>query len=92
MIYGQTKIATANTAVAVLAANGPYVAKLVLKALATNTTPLVVATSAVTSAADGTGNGFILLPGDIHTLDNPGTSGIFVNGATAGDILTFTGA
>jgi hypothetical protein len=87
---GQAKIATTGTAVYLTGSSTPIVNQVTVKSLAYNTSDVMVGLTGVTNTEDGTGNGFILSPGDSVDIPISNISYIFVNGA-AGSIVSYLG-
>ncbi len=89
LVTGQVKIATTGTAVQLPAAalqNG-----LVVKSLNNNSPAMqTIGAAGLSNAIDGTGNGYILLPGEAASFAVPNANLVYVNG-TAGDIFAFEG-
>ena len=88
MIQGQVAI-TAGTPVQ-LSTTG-NITGIAVKALSTNTSGVTLGNSQVSGNIDGTGNGYVLLPGDQIILTQRDVSRVWVNGRTSGDVLTFIG-
>lgn len=88
-VTGQVKIASTGTAVRI-----PYnnlLNGVIVKALATNNVACgTVGYSGVTNTVDGTGNGYIICPGEASSFAVPNSNSLYVNGTT-GDIFTFEG-
>lgn len=86
---GQTKIVMDGVAVrlpSVTLANG-----LIIKSKSTNSSSgQTVGGSTVTSATDGTGNGYVLDPGEAASFGVTNANAIYVNGS-AGDVFSFQG-
>ena len=89
IVTGQIKIAVTGTAVQLpsnVLTNG-----VVVKSKGTNaTTYQTVGSSNVTTTVDGTGNGYILAPGEAASFGVTNTNAVWCNG-TVGDIFTFEG-
>lgn len=86
---GQARIATASTAVCLPSAalqNG-----IVVKALATNTGSLTLGPSGVTTATDGTGNGYVLAPGEAMSFAVSNSGLVCFNGTGVGDSVSYAG-
>lgn len=88
-VFGQVKISSTGTAVQLTA--GGLSNGIILQAKSTNSANLLLGTSGVTRTEDGTGNGFILEPGNSITFAADNASDIYVNGVT-GDILSYAGS
>ncbi|WP_420104162.1 hypothetical protein [Bosea sp. (in: a-proteobacteria)] len=89
VIAGQGRIATASTAVCLPSAalqNG-----IVVKALAGNVGSLTVGPSGVTTATDGTGNGYVLAPGEAMSFAVSNASLVCFNGTGVGDGVSYAG-
>lgn len=90
IITGQVKIAVTGTAVQ-LASNSLSVG-LIVKSKSTNNAALqTTGASTVTFTIDGTGNGYILEPGEAASFAVNNSNVIWVNG-TAGDIFSYEGS
>lgn len=85
---GQKKIATTGTAVAL--GSGVLFNGIIVTAKTTNTAPVFVGASGVTTTDDGTGNGYRLEPGQSISFSVADISALFING-TAGDSVYFAG-
>ena len=91
---GQVKIAVTGTAVRVTASATPLVNGVIFSALTTNTAlaggicGTAGTASNLTNVADGTGNGYILLPGGGGSLGVSDLSALYFNGV-AGDIFSY---
>lgn len=86
---GQGRIATASTAVCLPSAalqNG-----IVVKALGSNGGSLTLGGAGVTPATDGTGNGYVLAPGEAMSLAVANANLVCFNGSTAGDGVSYAG-
>ena len=86
---GQGRIATASTAVCLPSAalqNG-----IVVKALAGNSGSLTVGGATVTAASDGTGNGYVLAPGEAMSFAVSNASLVCFNGTGVGDGVSYAG-
>lgn len=84
---GQSKIAVTGTAIQLPAVNAEQF--VVLKALSTNVSNITVGVSGLTNTVNGTGNGFILEPGDMLPIVVDNLSKIYING-TANDIVSYS--
>lgn len=85
---GQKKIAVTNTAIVL--GSGALVNGVVVKAKSTNTGPVFVGPTGVTTLDDGTGNGYALAPGEAISFACADLSEIFING-TAPNAVYFAG-
>lgn len=85
---GQAKVAVTNTAVQL--ATNTLTRGVAIKANPTNTAAITIGASSVTATADGTGNGFILKPGDAATFTVSNSNVLWING-TANDYISFEG-
>ncbi len=86
---GQVKIVT--TGVAVQLPDHVLTNGIVIKSLATNSASMqTIGPSGVTNAVDGTGNGYIMAPGEASSFAVPNANLLYVNG-TAGDVFTYEG-
>lgn len=90
VVAGQAIVATAGTAVALPANAG--LKGVTIKALSTNTGKITVGPSGVTNAINGTGNGFILNPGDSISLAIDNSNKIFINSDVSGSGVSFGGS
>lgn len=88
-IFGQVKIVSSGTAIQLGA--GGLSNGIILQAKSTNTANLLLGGSSVTRGEDGSGNGFILEPGNSITFAAENANDIYVNGAS-GDILSYAGS
>lgn len=82
VVTGQKKVAVTGTAVQLSA--GALVNGVVIKALSTNAAAIVVGGLGVTNVTDGTGVGYVLLPGEAVSFAVSDVSVLYING-TAGD-------
>ena len=89
IVTGQAKIASTGVAVQ-LPSNVLFNGVTVKSKLGNNAAGVLIGSAGVTNAADGTGAGFILAPGDSVLLNIPNSNLVSVNG-TAGDIVSFAG-
>lgn len=89
LVVGQTKIVVTGTAVR-LPSNALINGLIVKSKITNNVARQTVGTSAVTNIVDGTGNGYILEPGEAASFAVTNSNAIWVNG-TAGDIFSFEG-
>lgn len=86
---GQVKIAITGTAVNL--PNADLLNGIIVKAKSANNAACgLIGPASVTNAVDGTGNGYIICPGEASSFAVPNTKFLWVNG-TAGDIFTFEG-
>jgi len=89
VIVGQVKIATTGTRVQLPSnalANG-----LIVKSLSANAAAgATIGGASVSNAVDGTGNGYVLAPGEASSFAVSNSNLLYVNG-TAGDIFTYEG-
>lgn len=85
---GQARIAV--TATAVCLASAALVNGIVVKALAANAGAITIGGSGVNATADGTGNGYVLAPGEAMSFAIPNANLACINGA-AGDGVSFAG-
>ena len=88
-VFGQAKVATTGTAVQLGSAallNG-----VIICALSTNAAPIEIGTSSVNSTHDGTGNGYVLVPGAACSFAVTNTNVLYING-TGGDGVSFGGS
>ncbi len=88
LFVGQIKIAT--TGVAVPLPNQRLTNGVVIKAKSTNVGSGFVGGAGVTTADDGTGAGYRLMPGEAWSIAVQVASSLWING-TAGDVYYFTG-
>lgn len=89
VITGQTKVASTGTAVQL--PGNDLLNGVIVKALSSNNaTCATVGPSTVTNTVDGTGNGYVLCPGEAASFAVPNTNRLWVNGTTA-DKFTFEG-
>jgi hypothetical protein len=88
VVCGQVKITTTGTAVQ-LPAN-PLVNGVVVKLDPSASGACTIGTAGVTATMDGTGNGYILAPGEAASFAVSDTSAVWVNGS-AGSIFSFEG-
>ncbi len=86
---GQAKIAV--TGVAVQLPNKEFVNGVLISALSTNTANIIIGEDGVTTTEDGTGNGYILEPGNTASFAVMNLKRLFING-TANDIISFVGS
>lgn len=86
-IYSDQQVVTAS---AVALTTQALLNGCAIKAKSTNTGPVFVGASGVTTTNDGTGNGFALNPGEAVSFSVSTTAGIFITG-TANDIVYVTG-
>lgn len=87
-VTGQAVIAVTGTAVQLgtnTLQNG-----IIIKALSSNTASILVGGSGVNNSSNGSGNGYILKPGEASAFSSSNSNQFWVNG-TAGDIVTFEG-
>ena len=89
LVSGQVVIAVTGTAVQ-LPANAVTNGIVVRSKSTNNTTQGTIGASGVTNVVNGTGNGFIMAPGDAISLAVTNSNLVYVNG-TAGDIFSFIG-
>lgn len=90
VVTGQALIAVTGTAVRLTPSN-ILVNGLIVRSLVTNnSTGQTVGGSGVTNVVNGTGNGYILQPGEAAAFGVTNVATLFVNG-TAGDIFTWEG-
>jgi hypothetical protein len=90
---GQQKVATASTAVQLTSTSTPLAQGVVVQALKANTDQVYVGLAGVTTTHDGTGNGWELQPGQCSPViqaDNANL--VYINSATAGSAVCWTGA
>ncbi len=89
VVAGQVVIATTGMPVQLPSAalqNG-----IVVKSLTTNSTASqTIGGAGLTNAVDGTGNGYVMLPGEAAAFAVANANLIYVNG-TAGDVFTYQG-
>jgi hypothetical protein len=88
-VTGQVVIAVTGTAVQ-LPYNNLYNGVVVKAISANNVACGTVGSVGVTNSVGGTGNGYILCPGEGSSFAVTNTNSIYVNG-TAGDIFTYEG-
>lgn len=89
LLTGQAKIAVANTAVQLNSAIGLQNG-VTIKADKNNTgTVSVGGASTVNDTGGGTGNGFMLYPGDTVSIAVTALSFMYVSGANVGDFVTW---
>lgn len=89
VVVGQTKIAVTGTAVQL--GSNTLVNGIVIKGKSTNNATCgTVGGASVTNTVDGTGNGYIVCPGEASSFATNNSNVVYVNG-TAGDIFTFEG-
>lgn len=88
LVVGQAKVSVTNTAVQL--GSNALVNGVIVKAGIANTAKLTVGGSGVTSTTDGTGNGYILNPGEACSFAVSNTNVIYING-TSGDLVSFEG-
>lgn len=87
LVCGQTKITTTWTQVNLPANNvGQFV---VVKAFSSNVWNITVWVTGVTNTVNGSGNGFILEPGDMLPIVVDNSNKIFINW-TANDIVSYS--
>jgi hypothetical protein len=89
-VFGQAKIATTGAAVQLSNSSVPIVSGLLVSAPSNNSQKIVLGNSGVTNTVDGTGNGFILEPGDKVTLPVTNVNVLYING-TSGDKVSYAG-
>lgn len=89
-LVGQKAIAVTGTAVA-LSASGVTLpsGSVLVYALSTNAAAVVIGQQDVNNTIDGSGNGYILEPGQSVVIMGDDLSAIFVNG-TEDDVVTFS--
>jgi hypothetical protein len=87
--FGQAVVAT--TSIAVQLSSNVLTQGVVVTANVNNTNPIVVGLSSVTNVTNGTGNGFVLVPGASTGIAVLNTSTLWING-TAGDNVSFVGS
>jgi hypothetical protein len=87
---GGKKIATSGTQVQLSASSVVLTNGLYVKALFSNTAAISVGLTGVTNTVDGSGNGFILGPGEGQFFPVNNLNLLFCNG-TSGDACTFEG-
>jgi hypothetical protein len=86
---GQVKIAVTGTAVQLQ--SNALVNGLIIKSISSNNAAnQTVGASTVTNTTDGTGNGYILFPGEAASFGVSNSNAVWVNG-TIGDIFTWEG-
>ena len=86
---GQLTISTTGTAVCL--PPGTLTNGVIIKSLSTNNaTGATVGPYTVTNTVSGTGNGYIIFPGEAAPFASNFPPGICING-TAGDIFTYVG-
>lgn len=81
---GQAKVAVTNTAVCLSAA--ALVNGLVIKALAANAAAITIGGTGVNSTTDGTGNGYVLAPGEAMSFAVDNASRVCINGASGAGV------
>ena len=89
MIFGQVKVGSAPPSP--FTGIGKVAGGLLIKAPSTNAAAITVGFSTLTGAIDGTGNGFILLPGESVNFGSCQGAELYVNGSVATDVLTWIG-
>lgn len=91
LVTGQAIIVTTGTAVRLTATSTPLINGIIIKSLSTNNaTGQTVGASGITNAVAGSGNGYILFPGEASSFGVTNLNVVYVNG-TAGDIFTYQG-
>jgi len=89
-IVGQKVIAVTGTAVSLSATSVELPTSLVIVyALSTNTEAMVVGPATATNVKDGSGNSYILEPGQSVAIMAGDLASVYINGI-AGDVATFT--
>lgn len=89
---GQAKIAVGGTAVQIHSASAALAQGVAVLALGTNVGDITVGPSGVTDVTDGTGNGWVLVPGQgTPVLPYSNINQIYINGANVGDGICFVG-
>ena|ERR1700728_4681504 len=88
-LTGQGKIATTGTAVQL--SSNVLVNGVIVTALSTNAAAIVIGPSGVANTLDGTGNGYVLLPGASVSFAVTNTNTLYING-TIGDGVSFGGS
>ncbi len=85
---GQAVIA--STGVALQLANKEFTNGVLISALSTNTDNIMIGEDGVTNVDDGTGNGYILEPGNTASFAVMNLKRLWITG-TAGDIISYVG-
>ena len=91
IVAGQNKLTAAGTAQALVATATPIAAFITIEALSANTGKITLGGATVNDTINGTGNGFILAPGDSIAWYGADASQLYFNGTATGDIVTYFG-